>query len=65
MGVFLSGRGLDHWTIALNLGALIAAGAIIYGVATFILWRMMGRPEGPESEFVQVASKVWRRFVPV
>ena len=51
--------------IALNLGVLIATGAMVYGVATFILWRMMGRPEGPETELVQVASKVWRRFVPM
>jgi lipopolysaccharide exporter len=60
-----SDKGSSHWTVALNLGALIAAGAVVYSVATFILWRVMGRPEGPETELVQVASKVWRRFVPV
>jgi lipopolysaccharide exporter len=60
-----SDKGSDHWKIALNLGALIAVGAVVYGVATFILWRAMGRPEGPETELVQVASKVWRSFVPV
>lgn len=59
-----SGRASAQWMIALNLGVLIATGAIVYGVATFILWRAMGRPEGPETELVQVASKVWRRFVP-
>jgi lipopolysaccharide exporter len=63
MDAFLD-KGSSHWTIALNLGALIAAGAVVYSVATFILWRMMGRPEGPETELVQVASKVWRSFVP-
>jgi hypothetical protein len=47
------------------LGILIIAGAVVYGVATFILWRVMGRPEGPETELVQAASKVWRTFVPV
>jgi lipopolysaccharide exporter len=61
----LSDKGSNHWTIALNLGALIAAGAVVYGVATFILWRAMGRPQGPETELVQVASKVWRRFVTI
>jgi lipopolysaccharide exporter len=61
----LSDKGSGHWTIALNLGVLIAAGALVYGVATFILWRVMGRPEGPETEVMQVASKVWRSFVPV
>jgi lipopolysaccharide exporter len=60
-----SNKGSSHWTVALNLGALIAAGAVVYSVATFILWRVMGRPEGPETELVQVASKVWRRFAPV
>lgn len=60
-----SDKGSGHWAIALNLGALIAAGAVVYSVATFILWRVMGRPEGPETELVQVASKVWRSFVPV
>jgi lipopolysaccharide exporter len=60
-----SNKGSSHWAVALNLGALIAAGAVVYSVATFILWRVMGRPEGPETELVQVASKVWRRFVPV
>jgi hypothetical protein len=58
-------KGSGHWTIALNLGALIAAGAVIYGVATFILWRVMGRPEGAETEVMQVVSKFWRSFVPV
>jgi lipopolysaccharide exporter len=57
-------KGSSHWTIALNLGALIAAGAVIYGVATFILWRVMGRPEGAETEVMQVVSKVWRSFAP-
>jgi lipopolysaccharide exporter len=61
----LSDKGSGYWTIALNLGVLIAAGALVYGVATFILWRVMGRPEGPETEVMQVASKVWRSFVPV
>lgn len=64
LGAF-SEKASGHWTIALNLGVLIVAGAVVYGVATFILWRVMGRPEGPESELVQVASKVWRSFVPV
>ena len=64
MNVF-SDKGSAHWTIALNLGVLIAAGAVVYSVATFILWRVMGRPEGPETEVVQVVSKVWRSFVPV
>jgi PST family polysaccharide transporter len=58
-------RGSGHWAIALNLGALIAAGVVVYGVSTFVLWRAMGRPQGPETEFVQVASKIWRSFVPV
>jgi lipopolysaccharide exporter len=60
-----SDKGSGHWVTALNLGVLIVAGAVVYGVATFILWRVMGRPEGPETELVQVASKVWRSFVPV
>ena len=60
-----SEKAAGQWMIALNLGLLIVAGAMVYGVATFILWRAMGRPQGPESEFVQVASKVWRSLVPV
>jgi lipopolysaccharide exporter len=60
-----SDKGSGHWTIALNLGVLITAGAVVYGVATFILWRVMGRPQGPETEVIQVVSKVWRSFVPV
>ncbi|HMH27090.1 MAG TPA: lipopolysaccharide biosynthesis protein [Steroidobacteraceae bacterium] len=58
-------KGSSHWTIALNLGALIAAGAVVYCVVTFILWRVMGRPEGAETEVMQVVSRVWRSFVPV
>jgi lipopolysaccharide exporter len=58
-------KGSDQWAIALNLGALIAAGAVVYGVATFLLWRTMGRPEGPETEFLEIASKTWRRFARV
>ena len=58
-------KGSGHWAIALNLGALIAAGVVVYSVATFILWHVMGRPEGPEDEVVQVVSKVWRSFVPI
>jgi lipopolysaccharide exporter len=59
-----SAKASGLWTIALNLGVLILAGAVVYSVATFILWRVMGRPEGPETELVQVASKVWRSVVP-
>jgi PST family polysaccharide transporter len=58
-------KASGHWTIALDLGALIVVGAVVYGVATFVLWRIMGRPEGPETEAMQIASKVWRTFVPV
>jgi PST family polysaccharide transporter len=60
-----SDKGSGHWTIVLNLGVLIATGAAVYGVATFILWRVMGRPQGPETEVMQVVSKVWRSFVPM
>jgi O-antigen/teichoic acid export membrane protein len=60
-----SKKGSGHWTIALNLGVLIVTGAVVYSVATFVLWRAMGRPEGPETEVIQIVSKVWRRFVPV
>lgn len=59
-----SEKASGYRAIALNLGVLIAAGIAVYGAATFILWRMMGRPEGPETELVQVTSKVWRSFVP-
>jgi lipopolysaccharide exporter len=58
-------KGSGQWTLVLNLGCLIAAGAVVYSVATFILWRVMGRPEGAETEVMQVVSKVWRSFVPV
>ena len=57
-------RGSGHWATALNLGVLSVVGAVVYGVATFILWRVMDRPEGPETELVQAASRVWRNFVP-
>jgi O-antigen/teichoic acid export membrane protein len=59
-----SDKASSHWTIALNLGVLIVAGAVVYSAATLILWRVMGRPEGPETELVHVAAKVWRSFVP-
>jgi lipopolysaccharide exporter len=61
----LSDKGSSQWAIALSLGVLIVTGAVAYGAATLILWRVMGRPEGPETEVVQVTSKVWRSFLPV
>jgi lipopolysaccharide exporter len=60
-----SDKGSGQWTIALNLGVLIAAGAAVYGVATYIFWRIMGRPEGPETEVMQIVSKIWRSVVPI
>jgi O-antigen/teichoic acid export membrane protein len=59
-----SGKTSDHWTIAQNLATMIVAGALVYGAATFAIWRAMGRPEGPETEIAQVMLKVWRNFVP-
>jgi lipopolysaccharide exporter len=61
----LSVKTADHWAIAENLAVLIVVGALVYGFATFAIWRMAGRPEGPESEIAQVMSKVWRNLVPV
>jgi lipopolysaccharide exporter len=57
--------GSDPGTLAMNLAGLVGAGALIYVGATIVLWRLMGRPEGPETEVIQMVSKVWRAFVPV
>ena len=53
----LSDRGSDHLMIALNLSVLIVAGAVVYGVATYMLWRVMGRPEGPETELTSTVKQ--------
>jgi len=40
---------LTHWPLAAQLGAIAAIGAATFAVTVFGLWRMAGRPDGPEA----------------
>jgi PST family polysaccharide transporter len=50
-------KSFDHITNIINLAILVAAGAIAYGATTMLLWRAMGRPNGPETEIIKVLAK--------
>jgi O-antigen/teichoic acid export membrane protein len=43
----------------LEVAGLIALGALTYVIATVALWRLAGRPRGPESEVLDLAAKVF------
>jgi hypothetical protein len=49
-------------SLALNLAGTVALGVMTYLLATWACWRIAGRPEGPESEAVDIGRTVVRRF---
>jgi lipopolysaccharide exporter len=54
----------DHMTLIMYVGILVTLGAIIYCVATFIFWLAMNRPPGPETEIVNLLSRVRSKLRP-
>jgi hypothetical protein len=45
-------------TAAVSLAALMALGALVYGAASFALWRACLRPPGPESAIFGVLQQM-------
>lgn len=58
----LQQSGLDSrtWPAAVTLGALLVAGALTYVAAMALLWRLAGRPAGPETAFVDIVRALVR-----
>lgn len=54
---------IDYPRLVLLLGAKVALGAAIYVGVHALLWRLAGRPEGPESRLIHEATSVLRRVV--
>ena len=67
-GVLLASRQMDHATgttgLALQLAGLVSLGALLYCASTFLLWILMGRPAGPETEVQNILGKVLTRLRP-
>jgi O-antigen/teichoic acid export membrane protein len=65
-GVSLASSQLAHTTdkamLVLHLAILVALGAFLYCVSTFLLWILMKRPAGPETEVQNILGKVLPRF---
>jgi O-antigen/teichoic acid export membrane protein len=49
---------IDRGTLALQLAVVVALGALLYCLSTFLLWILMKRPDGPETEVQKILSKV-------
>jgi hypothetical protein len=68
MGVTLALRQLpyttDHMTLIVEIGFLVAVGAVIYCGASLALWLAANRPAGPETEIVTLLSKVRSKLRP-
>ena len=65
--VFQRTSGLTDDTLvlaAIDIAANAALGAAVYIAANLLLWRLAGRPSGPETELMDMASKIFRRLVP-
>jgi hypothetical protein len=67
-GVLLASRQMDQATgttgLALQLAGLVSLGALLYCASTFLLWILMGRPAGPETEVQNILGKVLTRLRP-
>jgi hypothetical protein len=55
----------DRPMLALQLATLTVLGGFIYCVTTFLLWEVLGRPEGPEREVQRVLGKLLTKLRPV
>ncbi|MBX7483450.1 lipopolysaccharide biosynthesis protein [Qipengyuania qiaonensis] len=65
--LFQRTAGLADGTLmqaVLDIAANAALGAVVYIAANLLLWRLAGRPNGPETELIGMAAKVIRRLVP-
>jgi O-antigen/teichoic acid export membrane protein len=67
-GVSLASHFLAHTAdkpmLALQLATLVALGGFLYCAATFLLWELMGRPAGPETEVLNILGKMRARLRP-
>ena len=48
----------DRPMLALQLATLVTLGGFLYCASTFLLWELMGRPSGPETEVQNILGKV-------
>ncbi|MGB5799813.1 MAG: polysaccharide biosynthesis C-terminal domain-containing protein, partial [Mesorhizobium sp.] len=67
-GVALANGQLAHTAdrpmLALQLATLVALGGFLYCAATFLLWELTGRPQGPETEVQRILGKVLAKLRP-
>jgi O-antigen/teichoic acid export membrane protein len=67
-GVTLASGYLPHTTekimLAEQLAMLVALGAVLYCGSTFLLWILMRRPAGPETEIQKILGKVLSKVRP-
>jgi lipopolysaccharide exporter len=67
-GVSLASSYLPHTTdkaeLALQLAIQAASGAFLYCGTTFLLWTLMKRPAGPETEVQKILGKILSRVRP-
>ena len=67
-GVAFAAGHLDHAAdrpvLALQLATLVALGGFLYCATTFLLWELMGRPTGPETEVQTILGKMLAKVRP-
>lgn len=56
------GQGSDTVSLVLKIVTIIALAAAAYAGTTFLLWRAMRRPAGPEREMAELLAKLFGRL---
>lgn len=61
----LMNAAADRPALVLHLAVLVASGVAFYCGTTLLLWLMMGRPDGPETEVHRILAKILSGIRPV
>lgn len=55
----------DRFALATELAVLVALGTVLYCGSTLLLWLLMKRPTGPETEILKILGKILAKVRPV
>ncbi len=61
LAAYLAGlpfEGMDVGTLLLKTASMTLTGAVVYPSTVFLLWRMAGRPEGPEHDALKFGRAI-------
>jgi O-antigen/teichoic acid export membrane protein len=62
--VYLMGPQVGTIALMSEIGILLTISPAAYLIPSWIMWRMMNRPVGPETEVYNIASATWAKIFP-